>query len=42
MVFQALELAREEMETITEDAWGEEIWECNDTPLVFYFGRNVS
>ncbi|KAG0129073.1 hypothetical protein HOY82DRAFT_586270 [Tuber indicum] len=40
MVFQALELAREEMETITEDAWGEEIWRCNDTSLVFYFGRN--
>ncbi|CUS06958.1 unnamed protein product [Tuber aestivum] len=42
MVFQALELAREEVETITEDAWGEEIWGCDDTPLVFYFGRNVT
>ncbi|PUU83278.1 hypothetical protein B9Z19DRAFT_1061079 [Tuber borchii] len=40
MVFQTLELAREEMEIITEDAWGEEIWKCNDTSLAFYFGRN--
>ncbi|RPB05621.1 hypothetical protein L873DRAFT_1797326 [Choiromyces venosus 120613-1] len=40
MVFQALELAREEMEVITEDAWEEEIWKCSDTSLVFYFGRN--
>ena len=50
-VWQALHMARDEMETITEDNWGEEIWgvehedlDQKQTPpkLVFYFGQNVS
>ncbi|KAM3065645.1 hypothetical protein ACMFMF_010868 [Clarireedia jacksonii] len=49
-VHQALYLAKDEMETITEDRWNEDIWgleaggggeERRRTPrLVFYFGRN--
>lgn len=49
-IWQALHMAKDEMETITEDKWGEEIWgiEKEDTNekskaprLIFYFGQNV-
>lgn len=43
-------MAKDEMEAMTEDKWGEEIWGAehqdasqeSDVPkLVFYFGQNV-
>ena len=51
MVFlnQCSHLAKDEMETITEDHWDDEIWgveknedsKQNPTRLIFYFGQNV-
>jgi pimeloyl-ACP methyl ester carboxylesterase len=49
-VWQALHMAKDEMETITEDKWDEDIWgiEHEDPDrkteiprLIFYFGENV-
>lgn len=44
-------LAKDEMETITEDRWDEDIWgiehedpdsKSKSSKLIFYFGRDVS
>ncbi|KAH6682014.1 hypothetical protein B0J14DRAFT_228792 [Halenospora varia] len=48
-IWQALHMAKDEMETITEDRWDEDIWGIEHTEtdykadipkLVFYFGEN--
>ncbi|TVY65636.1 Lipid droplet-associated hydrolase [Lachnellula suecica] len=48
-IWQALHMAKEEMETITEDRWDEDIWGIEHTDidvkaeipkLIFYFGDN--
>jgi Lipid-droplet associated hydrolase len=48
-VQQALHMAKDEMETVKEDLWDEDIWETrysddakSSVPLVLYFGKQVS